>query len=274
MNAVLSLENFSLLPKGPTITLRLAPGQSLCVLGPAASGKSKLLNTIRGEEKPGQGKLRTGRVAAASAAGFSRRTTPASIVKSVTTKPKSALAAESLYATELWDAREKPLPELTSSQQAGAELLTCLGADADLLLIDGQLDRLDPWTLKRVWRMLASRKTAFVAVTNRPELVRNFDLVLVLQRGQAKFLGSLEDLGKKMPPAEIRISTLAESSVEALTDTFSLRAEQVGGELILQTQAGQEVAAKFLLEGYGAVQAVGLAEPTPEDRILNLVKQP
>ena len=56
MSELVALDGFSLLPQGPTLSLALAPGQSLAVVGPAASGKSRFIRCVQGRERPGQGR--------------------------------------------------------------------------------------------------------------------------------------------------------------------------------------------------------------------------
>src|SRR5258706_1734288 len=55
----LSLSDVALLHHGPTMSLTLEQGQILCVVGPAASGKSKLLRILSGQDAPDRGKVKT-----------------------------------------------------------------------------------------------------------------------------------------------------------------------------------------------------------------------
>jgi len=158
MTEVVALENFSLLPQGPTVSLGLAPGQSLAVVGPAAGGKSRFIRCLCGNERSAQGSVHAlGKAATAGRDAFSRRSNPQSIVRHAMDGRKGGHAADALTSTGLWELRQKPITELSSSQIAACELLSCLAPDARLMIIDGQLDRLDPWTLSSVMTLLRKR---------------------------------------------------------------------------------------------------------------------
>jgi ABC-type multidrug transport system ATPase subunit len=273
MTQIIALENFSLVAQGHTISLVVAPGQSLAIFGPAASGKTRLLECIGGE-KPAQGVVHVlARPAFASPDDFSKRTKPQTIFRHSLSGGKATHAAEALTACGLWDHRKTPIVQLSPSQRAACELLPCLGVDSRLLVIDGQLDRIDPWTLASVLDALRKRTSlgaAVVAVTNRPELLSQFDLVIVLEALRPLYAGPVEGLLSRGPKAEIEIQSQSPNGVRALVAPFRVHVEQHEDRVIYHTATGQELAAKLLLEGYGDVEFVVVRESTAEQALLKL----
>ena len=270
----LALDNFALLPQGKTLSLSLMPGQSMAICGPAASGKTSFLRAIAGSDRPAQGSAQA--LTSLSVAGkgeFARKSSPQSLAKKAVGKRKLAHAAEAMTAAKLFDFRDQPLGNLSSSQVAACELLPCLCGEGKLLLVDGQLDRLDPWTLHSVMSFLRKRLAlgcSLVAVTNRPELVHQFDYLVVLQAKRLGYAGTVEGLIQKGPKCDLKVDTNSQQGVRALVDPLNVRVSKAEGGLMLQTDKGQEVAAKLLLEGYGDVNYIVLHEPTVEQCLLAL----
>lgn len=265
-----------MLPQGPTLSMSLGPGQSLCVVGPGGAGKSRFLRTVADEERPAQGTaIVLGDIAVASSDDFTRRTTPQALARKHSGSRKAGGATDALVAAKLWDVRQQPLTTLSPSQRAACELLPCLASDAGLLLIDGQLDRIDPWALSGVMEHLRSRAasgSAIIAVTNRPDLVSLCDLVLVLQNSQARFAGRVQDLLISGPDSEIEVVTDSQPGVRALVEPFKISVRKTDSGLVLRATEGQQIAARLLVEGYGDVKFVVLKQPTVEESLIKLVK--
>lgn len=276
MTDVVSLDSFSLLPQGQTLSLQVAPGESVAVVGPAASGKSRFLRCLAGSERAAQGAVHVlGSPAVAGREGFQRRSSPQSIVRQAASLRKSSLGAEALTACGLWDIKNRLVAELSPSQLAACELLLCLGVEARLMIIDGQLDRLDPWTLSGVLAMLRKRLMAgeaLVAATNRPELLQQFDRVILLSGQRAAFAGSVQELLKHGPADEVEIESVLQPGTRALLDPFTIGVRQQQEKLVFQTEEGQELAAKLLLEGYGDVKFVVVRQPTAEQALMRLTR--
>lgn len=273
MTQIISLENFGLVAQGHTISLVVAPGQSLAIFGPAASGKTRLIQCIGGE-KPAQGAMHVlARPAFANPDGFAKRSKPQSIFRHSLSGGKATHAAEALTACGLWEHRKTPIVQLSPSQRAACELLPCLGVDSRLLVIDGQLDRIDPWTLSSVLEILRKRTSlgaAVVAVTNRPELLSQFDLVIVLDAMRPVYAGPVEGLLQRGPKTEIEVQSQSPNGVRALVEPFRVHVEQYEDRVIYHAATGQELAAKLLLEGYGDVEFVVVRESTAEQSLLKL----
>jgi len=272
MSEILGLEHLSLSPSGPTLTMTLAPGQSLGVVGPAAAGKSRLLRILAGEERPAQGAAHAhGRVAVASADGLSRRAKVQSLARRSGTGAQDA--TDLLSALGLWDARGLSIGELTPTQLAACELIEPLVSGAALLIIDGQLDLLDPWALRGAIGVLRDRLGAGAAVvvaTHRPDVIESLDAVVVLRDQQVRFAGTVADLKRQGPPHELRIATDDQAAVRALVAPFTVSVRATDDGLRMEAREGQELAARLLLEGYGDVNFVIVRPPTLEEAILSL----
>lgn len=274
MAELLALDNFSLLPQGRTLSLRLLPGQSLAIVGSAASGKTALLQAIAGSWRPAQGSIQAlAEISEASKADFGRKSTAQTLARKAVGKRKIAHAAEALTIAKLFDYRERPLHDLTSTQRAACELLPCLCSEGSLMLIDGQLDRLDPWTLTSVSHHLKKKLTAgaaLVVVTNRAELLHQFDYIVVLHQRRMVYAGTLAGLYAKGPKSDVRIRTEAQAGVRPLVDAFRVQVSESKDGLRFQADEGQNVAAQLLLEGYGDVDYVVVKPPTLEECLLSL----
>lgn len=273
MREVLGLEHLALRPSGPTLSLRISAGQSVAVMGPANSGKSKLIRILAQAERPGQGTLHVrGRLAIASDEGCSRR---AKVVNAARLGGDVSLerATEALIALHLYDHRTSTVGDLTGSQYAALELVPALTREADVVLIDGQLDQLDPWALKDALAYIANLRRAgraFVIVTHRPELAAVQDAVIVLKDQSVRFAGTPDELLRVGGTHTVSVETENQSGVRALVAPFEVSVMPTPDGVRLQAKEGQEVAARLLLEGYGDVKFVTVQSPSLEDALMSL----
>jgi ABC-2 type transport system ATP-binding protein len=270
VSEVLGLEHVALGAEGATLTLSVRAGQSIAVLGPAGSGKSRLLRILAGQERPGQGRVHLrGRVVVASADGMNRRAKVQSLARSNDVQA----ATDALLTAGLFDVRHLSFGELSPSRAVACELLGPLLSDAELAILDGQLDHLDPWTLGRVQDRMRSQRSwgrAFVFATHRPELAARADGVVVLRDGQVRFAGSVEELLRSGPPHTLHVETQDQAGVRALVEPFEVSVRPEGDALRLEAREGQALAARLLLEGYGDVRFVVVRPPTVEEALRRL----
>lgn len=274
MSSVLSLDAFALVESGPTLTLRLEPRQSMFVYGRSGAGKTRFLRSLTGSAKPARGTAKLS--VEASMAGFdgaARKATPESIARRAAGHGGASRIAEALSALGLWDVRSAPIAELSEGQAAAAQLATPLASMAGLLVIDGQLDLLDPWTLRSVMDLLSKRvakEASLCVATNRPEFMRWADLVVVWKDQRPQFAGSPAELARTGEPSKIEVRTLNRPSASGIAAPFSVRIEESAGGLTVRAESGHALAARLLLEGYGDVEGVSIAEPTFEDLLRGL----
>jgi len=274
MTEILTLEHMAIVPTGPTLSMSVGAGQSLEVVGPSSSGKTHFLQVVAGIERPAQGSVRIhGTLAIASADGVSRRTKVQALIPRGDMTPRGLRVADLLYKMRLGEARYKPIGDLSPGQFAAYELLGPLVSDASLILIDGQLDHLDPWALSdamEIIRGLRGKGVSFVAATNRPDLIAQFDAVIVLKDKQVRFAGSIEELKRLGPPHTIQVTTAHQEGVRALVSPFQVNVTQTPDGIRYETAEGQQLAARMLLEGYGDVQFVISRPSTLEEVLLAL----
>lgn len=270
MSEVLALEHVALGEGGATLTMSIRAGQSIVVLGPAGSGKTRLLQTMAGSERPGQGRVHIrGRVHVASPDSLPRRGKVQSLTKAV----DPDRATEALLATGLFEVRGHAVSELSFSRFAACEVLSALLSDAEVVMFDGQLDLLDPWTLGKVealMRNLRLRGKTFVVASNRPDLASRSDALIVLREGHVRFAGTVEDLMRSGAIHTLHVETRDQVGVRALVEPFEVSIRKEGEAWRLEAREGQALAAHLLLEGYGDVRFVVVRPPTLEETLEKL----
>ncbi|AIE85533.1 ABC transporter ATP-binding protein [Fimbriimonas ginsengisoli] len=273
MSELLGLEHFAIRPDGPTLTLSVSAGQSMAVVGPAGAGKSQLLRTLAGRERPAQGTIQLrAKVAIAGETSYSRRAK----VQSLARRPGVSMqeATEILSATRLWDVRHLSMGDLSPSQLAATELVEALLTEAPIAMIDGQLDGLDPWALPAVLEMLRGQRAkgrTLIVATHRPDLIREQDALIVLYDGQVRFAGSIDDLLRAGPPHSLEVGTENQPGVRSLVAPFRVSIRPSESGMRLEAPEGQELAARLLLEGYGDVKFVIVRPPTIEEALRAVV---
>lgn len=270
----LTLDKFALAHDGDLLNLELMGGDVYAIVGRSGAGKTLLFDTILGEEKPACGEVAVhGTLVAAQYSSGKSRSTPFSVAKSSASKENQRRIADALAALGLWDARNVPLHKLTTGMVVACDLLPVLLSDADLVLIDGHLDLLDPWALDGAFEemfRLAEERTAFLVATNRPELAERLGNIIVLIEGQVRYAGPVDSLVRSIEPTEIVVEADDLSTVTTMVEPFVTGVRVSGRRLVLQAEDGQEVAARLLTNGYGLVRSVVVKEPTLEEALIQL----
>lgn len=266
MSELLGLDHFGIKPEGPTLSLGLAAGQSMTIVGPAGSGKSRFVQILAGRERPGQGAVHV-REDIFVPERLPKKTRLQNAVK------QFAGIAELLTLTGLWDLRQCPVGELSPAQTAAAEMLPALARSTGVVLLDGHLDHLDPWTLPNVLeklRRMANAGVALVATTHRPDIVRHFDGVVVLIKHEVRFAGSVDELLRRQTRHELSLETQNQMGVRALLEPFEVSITETDAGLRISAKEGQELAARLLVEGYGDVRMVIDRAPSIEEALRSI----
>lgn len=273
MSEILGFDHVALEPGGATLSMSIARGQSLAIVGPAAAGKSRFLGVIAGKERPVQGEVVVRGSCGYAAEALGRRLKPQNLARKSGMPNPATHATELLIATRLWEARQHTVSDLTPSQVAACELLPLLAERPDLMLIDGQLDRLDPWALRGVMDHLKGMLAdgcSVVAAVNRPDILEQFDALVILVNNQLRFAGTVDDLRRAGPPHVLTVATENQPGVRSVVAPFEVSVQETSEGLRIQAREGQELAARLMLEGYGDVKMVVMRPATIEESLLRL----
>ncbi|WP_127819138.1 ABC transporter ATP-binding protein [Microbacterium sp. CPCC 204701] len=168
------------------VSLDIAPGEFVCLLGASGCGKSTLLNLIAGLDRPTSGRVET--PAAGSAVMFqesalmpwltARRNVELALrLRGVRRGERREKAIALLDAVNLADAAEKRPHELSGGMRQRVALARALAQDRPVLLMDEPFAALDAITrdllheeLERVWR--ATGRTIVFVTHNVREAAR------------------------------------------------------------------------------------------------------
>lgn len=268
------LDHVALTAEGPTLALRLAAGQSLAVVGQSNSGKTRFLSVLSQAEGGVRGKVHlSGSVHTGGDGEAGRRARLQALVTSEGAGANER-AARALSATRLWHVRKSTLADLSPGQRRAAMLLPALVTKADIVVIDGLLDALDPWTLRDVVQLLRDRMRegqTLCLATNLPGLAAQLDVLVVLHEQQIKFAGSPSELIRAATVSRVEVHSESHPAVRALMRPFEVTITESDGALRMEAAEGQQLAAKLLLEGYGDVRFVVLSQATVEAALLGLL---
>ncbi|WOQ69563.1 ABC transporter ATP-binding protein [Microbacterium limosum] len=176
------------------ISLDVAPGEFLCLLGASGCGKSTLLNLIAGLDAPSAGRITT--PAAGAAVMFqesalmpwlsARRNVELALrLRGVGRAQRRARALELLDIVNLADAAHRRPHELSGGMRQRVALARSLAQDRPVLLMDEPFAALDAITrdllheeLERVWR--ATGRTIVFVTHNVREATRLGQRVVLL----------------------------------------------------------------------------------------------
>jgi NitT/TauT family transport system ATP-binding protein len=221
------------------ISLDVAPGEFVCLLGASGCGKSTLLNIIAGLDKPTSGQVdvranRTG-LMFQEAALFPWLTARGNVelalkLDGVGRDERRARTDQLLAMVHLGDFAKKRPHELSGGMRQRVALARALAQDAEVLLMDEPFGALDAMTrdrlhdeLETVWR--ETQKTVIFVTHNVREAVRLGDRVVLL----ASRPGRVAEIFPVDIPRPRRIDS-TEVATLAATITDRLRAEVSNGD--------------------------------------------
>ena len=204
------------------VTLKIEPGEFICVLGPSGAGKSTLVRAILGERAIAAGRLLVGGHDVSSKADSLRGAIGYVPQKDINptalpveralhfgsqvrlpaeTAPDQRLAAidRALENVGLEAARKTTIGTLSGGEAKRASLAAELLADPGLLVVDEATSSLDPATEARIMMLLAAQAragTTVITVTHHLDNVDKAKKLLILGHGEVVWFGSrVEALG-------------------------------------------------------------------------------
>jgi tungstate transport system ATP-binding protein len=146
------------------VTLRIAAGESVALVGANGSGKSTLLRTLHGLVRPTQGELRVDagvRQAMLFQRPFMLRTSARNNValalwlRGTPWRAAQARALDALRRVELEDQALRPARTLSGGQQQRLALARAWALQPDVLLLDEPTASLDPHAKREVEQLMA-----------------------------------------------------------------------------------------------------------------------
>jgi NitT/TauT family transport system ATP-binding protein len=220
------------------VSLDVAPGEFVCLLGASGCGKSTLLNIVAGLDQPTSGTVsvqadKTG-LMFQEAALFPWLTARGNVelalkLNGVAKSQRTTRTDELLAMVHLGDFAKKRPHELSGGMRQRVALARALAQDAEVLLMDEPFGALDAMTrdrlhdeLETVWR--ETRKTVIFVTHNVREAVRLGDRVVLL----ASRPGRVAEIFPVDIPRPRRIDS-SEVANLAATITDRLRAEISNG---------------------------------------------
>jgi ABC-type multidrug transport system ATPase subunit len=275
MSVAVELIGFSLRPDGRGVSASLQSGRIIALCGRAGAGKSHLLNALTGNVQPALGRIRLiGSASFSDGSSLPRKSTPQAIAKRAGGKESPDRMSVVLTLLSLWDEKQTPLDELSSSQKHAAELIPLLMSNADVVLIDGGLDVLDLVVRDAVFGYMKQRATSgqtWLLATHIADLAQKSDDLIVLRAGNVQFCGSVETFATEREPVTVDVQTSNAPSVKALVEPFAIDLEERANGLRFRARKGQSLAARLLLQGYGDVRVVTVKQPRFEDLLRDIL---
>jgi NitT/TauT family transport system ATP-binding protein len=239
--AGISLENVSLSVasrEGTTeilrdVSLDIAAGEFVCLLGPSGSGKSTILNLVAGFAKPTVGRVLQGDQVVATpgpdramvfqdAALFPWLSLQRNVefplsLQGLDARERAARSEELLRLVHLWRFRDRHPHELSGGMRQRGAIARALATDPAVLLMDEPFAALDAQTreilqgeVERIWG--ATRKTVIFVTHNVREAVRLADRVLLMGTRPGRVLHEdYIELPRPRAANDERVSALAQS---------------------------------------------------------------
>jgi ABC-type Mn2+/Zn2+ transport system ATPase subunit len=186
------------------VSFTVAPGRTVCVLGPNGGGKTTLFRALTGELEPLSGNVRVdGRPAYVAQTERTRLDFPVSALDVALMgslargrwwlpprRFQREAAARALDRVGLRAQAAVPFGELSGGQRQRALLARALVQDASVLLLDEPLSGVDPASaglLDAVFGELRAEGKSLLVSSHDVESARGFDLVLCLNGRQVAF---------------------------------------------------------------------------------------
>jgi ABC-2 type transport system ATP-binding protein len=202
------------------VSLRVAAGTILGIIGPSGAGKTTLVRMLAGALAPSEGEIR---VMGEDPRNFSRRTRerlgymPQSfaLYPDLTTRENVDFAAslfgmiwwrrhrrtrKVLEFVDLWSVRGRRASNLSGGMQRRLELASALVHDPDIAFLDEPTAGIDPILRENIWRGLQELREqgrTLLVTTQYVGDAESCDAVLLLSEGRLIALGSPDQLRRE-----------------------------------------------------------------------------
>lgn len=221
------------------VSLALARGQFLGLVGANGSGKSTLLRLLAGVERPDRGSARVfglpaHRSAARARVGFTPEGTPWPLdlglgaglrlllaMRGYRRADRARRADHALERLGLADESRRTLGRCSSGQRRRFGLAQCLAHDPDLILLDEPTVGLDAWALEALgdWLEDAHRRGASAVIASHlpGDLLGRCERLALLSRGQLAASGTTAQLAADARRIDVQVEFEGAADLAALT---------------------------------------------------------
>jgi NitT/TauT family transport system ATP-binding protein len=244
------------------VSLRVAAGEFVCLLGPSGSGKSTILNLVAGLAKPTAGQVHHDgtRVAGPGpdravvfqdAALFPWLTLKHNVefplkLRGVPAQERAARAEELLRLVHLWRFHDRHPHELSGGMRQRGAIARALASDPAVLLMDEPFAALDAQTreilqgeVERIWR--ATRKTVIFVTHNVREAVRLADRIVMLGTRPGRILHEeLVELPRPRLLNDVRVAELSNRVGQHIASEVEKVAREEADEAWTAPQRGRD----------------------------------
>jgi ABC-2 type transport system ATP-binding protein len=202
------------------VSLRVAAGTMLGIIGPSGAGKTTLVRMLTGVLPPSEGEIR---VMGEDPRRFSRRTRERigympqlfALYPDLTTRENVDFAAslfgmlwwrrhrrtrQVLEFVDLWSVRGRRASKLSGGMQRRLELASALVHDPEIAFLDEPTAGIDPILRETIWRglqELRERGRTLLVTTQYVSDAESCDVVLLLSEGRLIALGSPDQLRRE-----------------------------------------------------------------------------
>lgn len=278
------------------VSLQVAPGQIVGLLGPNGSGKTSLLRCLTGLVQPERGLLRVDGQVLRPGSRVLRRMLGVvfqepSLDNKLTAFENLMLGAalfgiqgaearqrtqELLVFMELEARSQEKVQQFSGGMRRRLELARALIHRPQMLLLDEPMTGLDPLASARTWqRLLALRQMQGLTMllsTHHADEAARCDQVVVLDRGQVVAVDSPEGLLARVSGDVIVMQAEApEALVQELERVLDVQATIYAGEVLLEREAGHTWVPR-IVEALGArrLAAISVRRPSLADAFFHL----
>lgn len=272
------------------ISLEIPGGGIFGVFGRSGSGKSTLLKLIAGLDQPSAGTvvlqssgnddpawLDSQVSIAFQTPGLAPELTVIENLRLFSSlwktrrKGKMGRTAMFLELLGLSNVRNRRIRELSDGHKCAAELARAFISDAQIIAIDGLIERLDYPTRRKTWEYILARKrqgSTFIIATSSAKEALLCDRLAVLSRGRLVFAGKPGELLSAVQNEVVVVESIHSPLINSkLRDRFGAAVTERNGTIEIRSQDADSDVAWVLSELKSDVGCVYLRQPTLDDAL-------
>jgi len=272
------------------INLEIPSGTIFGVFGRPGSGKTTLLRLIAGLDQPSAGTVVLQSSGNDDPAWLDAQVSIAlqtpglapelTVIENLrlfsslwNTRRKGKMARTAMYLELLGLAsvRNRQVRELSEVQKCAAELARAFISNAEIIVIDGLIERLDRPTRRRTWEYILAGKRqgrTFIIGTSSAEEASLCDRLAVLSRGRLVFSGKPIELLNAVENEIVVVESIHGPLINSkLRERFGASVTEHNGTLEVRSKDADSTAAKVLSELKSDVGCIYLRQPTLDDAL-------